>query len=311
MRDRSRPLVIAHRGLSGAHPEHTIAAYNAAIDAGADYIEPDLVFTKDGALIVRHEHWLSTSTDVARRPEFADRRRVHVTRGGERIEDWFSEDFTLAEIKTLRCRQAFPGRSTEEDGLFEIPTFGEVITLAARRSAEIGRTVGLYPETKEPAYFASIGFDFKRPLLEALRTQGFDRADAPVIIQSFEPEILQELAALTRLPLMMLLTPKPGGADGEPNLPLAEIAAFATFVGPQKSLICPRARETTGFLAAAHRLGLFVHPWTFRDDALPQDDAFANGAAEVAFYWMLGVDGLFTDFTATAVRAREIIASLQ
>jgi glycerophosphoryl diester phosphodiesterase len=309
-RDRRRPLVIAHRGLSGLHPEHTLAAYDAAILAGADFIEPDLVFTKDGVLIVRHEHWLSTSTDIASRPEFADRRRMHVTRKGERIDDWFSEDFTLAEIKSLRCRQAFPGRSTEEDGRYEIPTFGEVIALAVRRGADLGRTIGLYPETKEPAYFASIGFDFKTPLLEALRAEGLDRAEAPLIVQSFEPEILRDLAAMSAVPRMMLLTQKPGGAPGEPNLPLVEVAAFADFVGPHKGLICPGGREVTGFLVAAQGLGLGVHPWTFRDDALPQDGAFANGVEEIAFYLMLGVDGVFTDFAATAVRAREFVQSL-
>lgn len=310
MRKTARPLVIAHRGLSGVFPEHTIAGYDAAILAGADYIEPDLVFTKDGVLIVRHEHWLSTSTDIAARREFAARRRVHVTRSGERIEDWFSEDFTLAEIKTLRCRQAFPGRSRDYDGAFEIPTFGEVIALATRRSAELGRTVGIYPETKEPAYFASIGLDFKNPLLEALRAEGLDREEAPVIVQSFEAEILQDLAALSAVNRMLLLTPKPGGAPGEPNIPLAEAAGFVGYVGPQKTLISPRGRQVTGFLTEAARLGLAVHPWTFRDDLLPQDGAFANAIEEIAFYWMLGVDGVFTDHTASAVRAREIVQLL-
>src|SRR5215218_895570 len=187
------PIVIAHRGASGYRPEHTLASYELAIGLGADFIEPDLVSTKDGVLIARHENEISETTDVAARPEFAARKTVKRIDGRE-VADWFSEDFTLAEIKTLRARERLPFRDLSFDGRFEVPTFAEVLALARRKSAETGRTIGVYPETKHPSYFRSLGIPLEEPLLAELRDAGL-----PVYIQSFEVRNLQELRKVTDL----------------------------------------------------------------------------------------------------------------
>ncbi|MCB2097690.1 MAG: glycerophosphodiester phosphodiesterase, partial [Parvularculaceae bacterium] len=191
--DGNPPLVIAHRGASGYRPEHTLEAYALAIDMGADVVEPDLVFSKDGILVARHDRYLSTTTDVTDHPEFADRKRANDDPNDEPREDWWVEDFTLADLKTLRARQPFPGRSKEFDGLYEIPTFEEMLTLVAQKAKETGRPVGVYPETKHPGFYASKGYDFEAPLLKSL-----DKFNAgPVFIQSFEPEILKRLKGKT------------------------------------------------------------------------------------------------------------------
>ncbi|MGD2133375.1 MAG: glycerophosphodiester phosphodiesterase family protein [Maricaulaceae bacterium] len=300
-----RPIVIAHRGASGLRPEHTLAAYALAIEQGADVIEPDLVMTGDGVLVDRHDRYLSTTTDVAEHPEFAERRRVDPA-GSDRT-DWWVEDFTLDELKTLRAVQPFPGRSTEFDGLYEIPTFDEVIDLAKARSAELGRTVALYPETKSPGYFALIGLDMEAPLLAALEREGWTGPDAPVYIQSFEPEILISLNEQIDAPLVMLVSPTATGVASSgaptPNIPLEEAAAFADGVGPEKTLVMTSTGEDTGFVAAAHALGLLVHPWTFRDDNVR--DGFDSAADEIARAFEIGVDGVFTDFPATGVAVRD------
>ena len=257
--DGNPPLVIAHRGASGYLPEHTLEAYALAIDQGADVIEPDLVFTKDGVLVARHDRYLSTTTDVATHPEFADRKKPNADPNDAPRDDWWVEDFTLAELKTLRAVQPFAGRSKDFDGLYEVPTFEEVKALVAARAGETGRPVGVYPETKHPGYFQSIGMDFEAPLLATL--DGFDAG--PVFIQSFEPDILKRLKDKTDAKLVQLVYEETPGAG--PNIPLADIAAYADGVGPEKTVIF-FDNQPTSFVEKAHELGLIVHPWTFRAD---------------------------------------------
>ncbi len=294
------PIIIAHRGASGYLPEHTLEAYALAIDQGADVIEPDLVVTKDGVLVARHERYLSGTTDVAARPEFASRKRFDAfieKDEGRKLEDWWVEDFTLAEIKTLRARQPRDGRPKDYNGRYAVPTFTEVLALAARKAKEKGRPVGVYPETKHPDYFASIGLDFEAPLLDALKGYGA----GPVYIQSFVPEILRRLKGKTNARLVQLVEDR-GGA---PSVPLSEIALYADGVGPEKSLLANAA-----FRAEARRLKLFVHPWTYRLDQLPPSAMGpgpfrARGVAEMAAaFTEFGVDGLFTDFPDAGVEAR-------
>lgn len=325
------PLVIAHRGASGYLPEHTLEAYALAIDQGADVVEPDLVFTKDNVLVARHDRYLSTTTDVADRPEFAARKRANDDPADAPREDWWVEDFTLAELKTLRARQPFPGRSKEFDGLYAVPTFAEILALVARKAKEAGRPVGVYPETKHPAFYASIGKNFEAPLLAALK--GFDAG--PVFIQSFEADILKRLKGRTTAKLVQLVTATGAGA---PNIPLAEIATYADGVGPAKELILTNEGRVTGFIKESHALGLAVHPWTFRNDVsraeafqkksersaqamntiderftvvrveLEQDwTRFGIGqdtGRELYEYIMWGADGVFADFPDTAVKVR-------
>ncbi len=284
----TQPLVIAHRGAPGYLPEHTAEGYDLAIRMGADYIEPDLVFTKDGHLIARHDHYLSTTTNVADHPEFADRKTV---KDGHEGADWFSEDFTLAEIKTLRARQAMEKRSHATDGLFEILTFAEVIAVAQGRTSMQGNPVGIYPETKLPSYFESLGYDFEVAVLGELQKSGWGKPGSPVFIQSFEDGILRSLRGKTGLPLIMLL------AEAE-GVNMADIATYADGIGPSKALLVNKDGTSSGWVEAAHAAGLKVHPWTFRSDQLP--DTFANAQAEYDFFIDLGIDGLFSDFANDA-----------
>ncbi len=301
--DGSPPLIIAHRGASGERPEHTLAAYALAIEMGADYIEPDLVITRDGQLVARHDNYLSTTTDVADHPEFAEKRRWNTAFAKE---DWFVEDFTLAELKTLRARQAFPGRSAAYDGQFEIPTFDEIMALARQRSDQLGRRIGVYPETKNPSYFKSLGLEFEAPLLNILDRYGYGEKGSPVFIQSFEKEILQSLRPKTGLSLIMLLQPRredgPAAGPEEPPVQLETLAEFADGVGPSKSMLLTKDGGDSGFVAAAHALGLAVHPWTFRADQLPE--GIASAQEEFLIYFRLGVDGVFTDFPDLGRQAR-------
>jgi len=215
--DERRPIVIGHRGASGYLPEHTLAAYALAIELGADYIEPDLVLTKDGHLIVRHEPNITTTTDVKDRPEFAGRRRKAVVDGAQE-EGFFASDFTLAEIKTLRAVQAFAERPQQFNGKFEIPTFDEVIELAKRKPREKRRTIGVYPETKHPTYHRNLGLPLEPKLVEALELAGWNRRDAPVFIQSFEPSSLKALRKLTPVRLVQLVDADGVKPDGSIDL---------------------------------------------------------------------------------------------
>jgi len=295
---QAEPIVIAHRGASGYLPEHTLAAYEKAILLGADYIEPDLVLTKDSILVARHEHYLSQTTDVAARPEFAGRKRLLNGR-----HDWFSEDFTLAEIKTLRTRQAFKGRDSSFDGQFTIPTFAEVIELVRSTSDKVDRKVGIYPETKVPSHFQSLGYDVAGQLLAVLEQHNLNRRDAAVYIQSFEPEILKELNGRVKVPLVQLVRAvrKLGGIES--NISLAEISSYADVVGPSKWLLINHKGEDTGYVSAAHGLNLPVHIWTIRDDAFPEK-LFDSPEEELNYFLELGIDGFFTDFPDTGVAAR-------
>lgn len=285
------PLIIAHRGASGDLPEHTIEAYTLAIEQGADFIEPDLVMTRDGVLIARHDRYLSTTTNVADLSEFADRKRLVDTPSGSR-NDWWAEDFTLDEIKSLRARQPFEGRSKAYDDQFEIPTFEQVVALANENG------VGIYPETKSPSHHAAIGLDMKTPLLEAMTAFA-----GPAFIQSFEAGILRELDELTDWNLVQLISGDPRAAMAGHEPLLEDVAAYADGVGPNKILLWTSPGEPSGFLAEAHALGLAVHPWTFRNDNLPP--SFETPEAEFEAYWALGVDGVFTDFPGTAVPLRD------
>lgn len=329
--DGKPPLIIAHRGASGYLPEHTLEAYALAIEQGADVVEPDLVFTKDGVLIARHDRYLSTTTNVADKPEFAARRRANDDPADTPREDWWVEDFTLAELKTLRARQPFPGRSKEHDDKFEIPTFAEMLSLVTAKAKEAGRPVGVYPETKHPAYFASVGLDFESPLLKAL--EGFDAG--PVFIQSFEPEILKRLKGKTAAKLVQLVFEETPGAG--PNIPLETIATYADGVGASKNLNFIREDAYGTFNLRAHGLGLFVHFWTFRDDQPnavfnkvlvesgfegqcdwlmsgpvlcknPEGPSTAGAGLDIAAfeleYVMQRTDGVFADFPDTAVKRR-------
>ena len=280
------PVVIAHRGVAGYRPEHTLAAYALAARMGADYIEQDLVSTGDGVLVARHENEISGSTDVADHPEFADRRTTK-TIDGTALTGWFTEDFTLAELKTLRARERIPElrpHNTLYDGRYEIPTLDEVIEIAQRLG------VGIYPETKHPSYFRAIGLALEEPLTRAL--EGFD---GPVFVQSFEASSLRLVAERLDVPLVQLLN---GPAD------LQEIATYADAVGPRKDLVVP------GFVDDAHEVGLAVHPYTFRNenaflppDLRSSDDPAAYGDAFGEYARYLGVDGVFTDHADTAVEA--------
>lgn len=292
-----RPLIIAHRGASGELPEHTLAAYKLAIEQGADVIEPDLVMTKDGVLIARHDRYLSTTTDVAARPEFADRKRTRIDGPGKR-NDWWADDFTLAEIKTLRAVQPRANRPQDYNGEFEVPTFDDIIALAKAEK------VWIYPETKAPKAHLEAGLDMEAALLAALEKAAWTHAAAPLFIQSFEPDILRSLNMKIDVPLVQLVYEVPSEQGIRPNIPLDMIASYADGVGPSKLLVVGPDGQTTDFVAYAHQEGLFVHPWTLRDDQPAVDGA--NITAELDRIFRLGVDGLFTDFPATALKNRDL-----
>ena len=319
------PIIIAHRGASGERPEHTLAAYQRAIDQGADYIEPDLVLTRDGILVARHENAISGTTDVADHPEFADR-RVTKTIDGVEVTDWFTEDFTLAELRTLRARERLPqlrATNTAYDGQFTIPTFEEILELVRKADSRRMSPLGIYPETKHPTYFASIGLPHERPLLALLARFGYKAADDPIFIQSFEVGNLVALGALTELRLIQLVEPNGTPAD-RPQTRYADmmseaglvaIAAYADGIGPAKDMVIARDADgnlsaSTGLVARAHAAGLAVHPWTFRAENyfLPanlrsgaEPQAHGDLATEIRAFIAEGVDGLFSDYPAVAV----------
>ncbi|HWK35842.1 glycerophosphodiester phosphodiesterase [Sphingomonas sp.] len=316
--DTTRPIVIAHRGASGLRPEHTLASYALAIEQGADFIEPDLVPTRDNVLVARHENNIADTTDVADHPEFADR-RTSKTIDGVTATGWFTEDFTLAELKTLRARERLPQLRPDNaayDGLFEIPTFAEVIALAR------GHNVGVYPETKHPTYFASIGHPTDALVLADLTAAGWNSADAPVFIQSFEIDNLKRLHTQTRVRLIQLIDADGAPADGAaPSYAamatpegLRAIAEYAHGIGPNKDMIRKGDAVPSRLVADAHAAGLKVHPWTFRAENffLPASlrhgiDPRAHGDIQqaIARVLELGVDGFFTDFPLDGVQARD------
>ena len=318
------PIVIGHRGAPGYLPEHTLESYTLAIEQGADYIEPDLVSTKDGVLIARHENEISGTTDVA--DKFPERRSSRVI-DGSRKEGWFTEDFTLQEIKTLRARERLDFRDQSHNGRYTIPTFAEIIALAKRMGRNKGRVIGLYPETKHPSYFRSIGLPLEEPLVALLSRHGYTDARSPVFIQSFEVGNLKRLRRMTRLRLVQLI----GGARrrpydftlaGDPRTygdlitpaGLDEIATYAQGIGPWKGLIIPMRKDKTlraptRLVDDAHAAGLLVHPYTFRSEPrYLAKDYGGDPIAEYRRFFRLGVDGVFSDFPGTALQARAAVS---
>ncbi|MEV5409065.1 glycerophosphodiester phosphodiesterase [Thermopolyspora sp. NPDC052614] len=331
----ARPIVIGHRGASAFRPEHTLPSYETAIRMGADYIEPDLVSTKDHVLVARHENEISGTTDVADHPEFAARRTTK-TIDGKRITGWFTEDFTLAELRTLRARERLPGLrpgNTAHDGTARVPTLEEVVRLARRHG------VGVYPETKHPTYFDSIGLSLEEPLLKVLGRHGWKDRDDPVFIQSFETGNLRALRKRTRLRLVQLIGGKGAPYDlvaaKDPRMydhlitraGLREIASYADGIGPATSRIFPtgpdgRLLPATTLVRDAHRYGLVVHAWTVRPENAklplefrrgdPDEPGHRRARGDVAGWLELlfeaGVDGVFADDPAAARAVRDAFA---
>jgi glycerophosphoryl diester phosphodiesterase len=337
-----RPFVIAHRGASGYVPEHTLAGYFIAIQQGADYVEPDLVITRDGVLVVRHENEIGATTDVAAHPEFAARKTTKRV-DGESMTGWFTEDFTLAELRTLRARERLPQlrvANTRYDGVFGIPTFDEVLELVAAADAqravaarEAGRPaparIGIYPETKHPSYFAALGLHFDDRLLEALGRHGYARRSDPICIQSFEVGNLRALRRRTELPLVQLVAPDGQPFDfttaGDPrsyldlmtDAGLAEIATYADAIGPHKWMVIefgPAGPRDTGLARRARHFKLGVHVWTLRaeNEFLPvalrsagAPEAQGDLRKEIDALLDAGVTGFFSDHPDLAVKARD------
>lgn len=336
-------IVIGHRGASGYVPEHTLTSYFVAIQDGADYVEPDLVMTRDGVLVARHENEIGGTTNVAEHPEFASRRATKVI-DGTSITGWFTEDFTLAELKTLRARERIPDTrpsNTRFDGQFEIPTFEEILALVhgveeqrAARARQLGQPaphrIGVYPETKHPTYFAAAGLPMEELLVRTLERHGYKGRQGLAYIQSFEVGNLKALSKMTQLPLVQLLeaegAPYDFVAKHDPRTyadmmtpaGLAEIATYAQAIGPSKLSIIARTADNklgqpTALVANAHARGLLVHPWTFRAENtfLPADlrrgdapTACGDLQGELLAYLRAGIDGFFTDQADQGFAAR-------
>ncbi|KWR87320.1 glycerophosphodiester phosphodiesterase [Cupriavidus sp. IDO] len=333
-----KALVIAHRGASALRPEHTLAAYAKAIEDGADVVEPDLVATRDGVLVARHENDISGTSNVAELPQFAERKRTKVI-DGERLTGWFTEDFTLAELKTLRARERIPRLRPANARLndqFEIPTFDEIVRLVQQASMRTGRTIGIYPELKHPTYFRAIGLPLEERLLAALRAQPYLH-QAPVFVQSFESGSLRTMRralghGMPNVKLVQLIgNPRKGPADWRlagdtrtfadmlTTTGLREVAAYADGIGPEKDSVVPREADgglgaPTALVRNAHAAGLLVHPYTFRPENsfLPKalqaggDEATRSPSGmvrEVQAFLAAGIDGFFTDDPALGRRA--------
>ncbi|MES1204998.1 MAG: glycerophosphodiester phosphodiesterase [Pseudomonadota bacterium] len=359
--DGRAPIVIGHRGTAGRRPEHTLESYRFAIELGADFVEPDLVVTKDGHLIARHEPLLDATTDVAKHPEFAAHRRTRLL-DGVVTTGFFTCDFTLAEIKQLRAVQPRADRSHEYDGLFAIPTLDEIIDLVKRESARRGRTVGIYPETKHPSFHFALGLPLEERLLDVLSRHGLNHEGAPVFIQSFETANLMYLHGRTKIPLVQLIDADDVALDGSLTYAppfdkpfnfavlgdprgfadlvkpqgLADIAKYAQGIGPWKRyIVSVRGTDANGdgkaddingdgvvttadrvtlpptnLVQLAHRAGLLVHPYTFRDeDGELAADYGGDPRDEYVQFFKLGVDGVFSDFADTAVAGRREAAN--
>ena len=354
------PLIIGHRGASGYLPEHTLEAYQLAIDQGADVIEPDLISTKDGVLIARHDPNLGLSTDVASRPEFADRKRVDWPVDGEKQTGWFAHDFTLAEIKTLGTVISDPERPQENNGKFKIVTLEEIINLAKTQSQTLARNILIYPETKNPTYHRQLGLPLEDKLISALTSAGWNERSSPVFVQSFEPGSLKEMrrkGLKTRIVQLVdgdgidLKTGKITYAapfdrpydwyiSGDKRLfgdmvtpaGLTEIRNYADGIGVWKPYIVPvkgqidstgqlvdvdgdgsvdirdaATLSPTSLVSEAHKLGLFVHVFTFRNEKRRLSYSYhGDPQAEYLQFFRLGVDGVFSEFPDTAFKARAI-----
>jgi glycerophosphoryl diester phosphodiesterase len=337
----NNPLVIGHRGASGYLPEHTLEAYALAIRQGADYVEPDLVATKDGHLIARHEPNITNTTDVASHPEFASRRTTKNVDGVNET-GWFASDFTLREIKTLRALQTFPERPQQFNGRFKVPTLSEVIELVQRQSKRRHRRIGIYPETKHPTFHEDLGLALERPLVRILDRYDLDRRKSPVFIQSFEQSNLKRLNRMIDVRLVQLVDafdvdangnliyqapfdrPYDWTVSGDPELlartfgffatdeGLEEISTYADGIGPWKKYIVSTnaANDTlppTDLIDRAHAHGLLIHTWTFRSEQSRLANQYmGNPINEYLQFYELGIDGVFSDFPDHAVTAREL-----
>lgn len=356
--DGQKPLVIAHRGASGYLPEHTLEAYQRAIDLGADAIEPDLISTKDGVLITSHYPNLAITTDVASRPEFASRKRENWLIDGEKQSGWFAHDFTLAEIKTLGVVVTNPERPQQYNGKFKIVTLQEVIDLAKAESKRCGRSIAIYPETKNPSYHRDLGLPLEDKLISAIRVAGWNSKTAPVFVQSFEPSSLKEMRTKgLKVRMVQLIdaegydfktgrltyappfhTPYDWKKSGDRRLfsdmvkpaGLVEIKTYADGIGLWKPYIVPvkgqldstgslkdincdgkidlrdaNTQLPTSLINDAHKLGLFVHAFTFRNESLFLANSYlGDPKAEYLQFFRLGVDGVFSEFPDTAIAAR-------
>ena len=322
-KERVAPLVFGHRGASGYRPEHTLASYDLAVRLGADVVEPDLVSTKDHVLVARHENEISGTTDVAEHREFADRKATK-TIDGNAVTGWFTEDFTLAELRTLRAKERLPKvreENTLHDGRYQVPTFDEVLDLAEAAG------VGVAPETKHPSYFDAIGLSLEEPLVAALRRHHLDKKDSPVYVQSFESDNLRELRAGGLRVHLVQLTSASGSPFSEPRTyaamttpaGLADVASYADWLGPDKAQLFPRAADgttssPTSLVRDAHAAGLQVVPYTYRaeNQFLPAQyrrgtdpNAYGDVLSELREAYRAGVDGVFTDQADLGRIARE------
>ncbi|MFD3647104.1 glycerophosphodiester phosphodiesterase [Streptomyces cyaneofuscatus] len=332
LRDLPVPTVIGHRGASGYRPEHTLGSYQLALDLGAHIVEQDLVPTKDGHLVCRHENDITATTDVADHPEFAGRKATKKI-DGVSYTGWFTEDFTLAELKTLRATERIPGNrpdNTLYDGRWTIPTFEEVLRWADQEGRKRKKPVWLYVETKHPTYFRSLGLGLEEPLARLLRRYGRDRRNAPLILQSFEPSSVQRLARLVDTPRIVLLSgpatrPWDFVESGDPRTVadlvtpagLKWIASYAQGIGPTLDLVIPkdaagRLTTPTTLVKDAHTRGLLLHPYTLRNENsfLPADfrrgtdpNAYGDVFGAAAAYFATGIDGIFSDHPDTALLA--------
>ncbi|MFD6173220.1 glycerophosphodiester phosphodiesterase [Streptomyces coeruleorubidus] len=334
-----KPTIVGHRGASGYRPEHTFGSYQLALDMGADIVEAgDLVPTKDGHLVCRHEPEIGGTTDVADHPEFADRKKTKLL-DGVSTTGWFTEDFTLAELKTLRAIERIPANrphNTLYNGRWEIPTFEEVLKWQDEQTRERGKQVWIYPELKHPTYFRKLGLPLEERVAKLLRKYRKDRRTSPVILQSFEPTSIERLDKLVDNPLVVLLSsadtrPWDFVETGDPRTVadlvkpagLREIASYAQGIGPTLDLIVPRdakgnLTQPTTLVADAHKVGLILHPWTLRNENpfLPANfrkgtdaDAYGDVFGAYKAYFATGIDGVFTDQPDTGVLAREDFVS--
>jgi len=313
------PAVVAHRGASGQRPEHTIEAYRLGIAQGADDIELDLVPTRDGVLVARHESEISGTTDVAAHAKFADRRTTKVI-DGEELTGWFVEDFTIAELKTLAARERLPDvrpANTEYDGRFGIPTFNEVLAMVHAESVRQGRAIGVMAELKHASYFDSIGLPLDVPLLADLRRHGVDHPRSRVTVMAFETAILKRLAGRTKVPVIQLLEEAHKSPVDQPDLTYGDLATreglaliddYADGIGAHKGLVLPREEDgsigtPSSLVREAHRRWLTVHVWTLRAEP-PFLPTGLDLLAEARAFLDAGVDGLITDNPDVVLAAR-------
>jgi glycerophosphoryl diester phosphodiesterase len=323
---KKKPLIIAHRGASGERPESTLMAFRLAIAEGADFIEPDLVLTKDGHFVVRHENEISQTTDVALKPEFASRLTTRQIQG-QAVSGWFTEDFTLEELKTLRCRERLPKLRVESakfNGQESIPTYQQVLDLAKSESARLKRPIGTYPEMKHASYFTGIGLPMEGRLADILKKNDLDSPTAPVFIQCFDVLPLKTIMTMCKAPRVQLVSPDGGPTDVTLRYRdmvsasgMKTIATYANGVGPDWSMVIPTVDgglgSATALVSDAHASGLAVHPWTVRAENVFLPPKLRNGANPADFgdvnavykaLYAAGVDGLFSDFPGLAVKAR-------